>query len=96
MSSFGDWVALSDTCDAVTATILKREVSDGIIAPDYTPEALANMSIALAEELKKEGITARPLSAEQTRTLKERAAFGQLGLPYMVNRMTLEGGKDNG
>ena len=38
--SFGDWVALSDTCDAVTATILKREVSDGIIAPDYTEEAL--------------------------------------------------------
>ncbi len=41
MSSFGDWVALSDTCDAVTATILKREVSDGIIAPSYTEEALA-------------------------------------------------------
>ncbi len=40
MSSFGDWVALSDTCDAVTAQILKREVSDGIIAPDYTEEAL--------------------------------------------------------
>lgn len=40
MSSFGDWVALSDTCDAVTATILKREVSDGIIAPGYTEEAL--------------------------------------------------------
>ena len=40
MSSFGDWVALSDTCDAVTATILKREVSDGIIAPGYTDEAL--------------------------------------------------------
>ena len=40
MSSFGDWVALSDTCDAVTASILKREVSDGIIAPDYTDEAL--------------------------------------------------------
>ncbi len=40
MSSFGDWVALSDTCDAVTATILKREVSDGIIAPDFTEEAL--------------------------------------------------------
>ncbi len=40
MSSFGDWVALSDTCDVVTATILKREVSDGIIAPDYTEEAL--------------------------------------------------------
>ena len=34
MSSYGDFVALSDTCDAVTATILKREVSDGVIAPD--------------------------------------------------------------
>ena len=40
MSSFGDWVALSDPCDAVTASILKREVSDGIIAPGYTDEAL--------------------------------------------------------
>ncbi|HIU49548.1 MAG TPA: phosphoribosylaminoimidazolecarboxamide formyltransferase [Candidatus Limousia pullorum] len=40
MSSYGDWVALSDTCDASVATLLKREVSDGIIAPDYTEEAL--------------------------------------------------------
>ena len=40
MSSFGDWIALSDTCDAVTAKIIAREVSDGIIAPDYTDEAL--------------------------------------------------------
>ena len=40
MSSFGDWIALSETCDAVTASIIKREVSDGIIAPGYTPEAL--------------------------------------------------------
>ena len=40
MSSYGDFVALSDTCDAVTAKILKREVSDGVIAPDYTPEAI--------------------------------------------------------
>lgn len=40
MSSFGDFAALSGTCDAVTARILKREVSDGIIAPDYTAEAL--------------------------------------------------------
>ena len=40
MSSFGDWIALSETCDAVTANIIKREVSDGIIAPGYTPEAL--------------------------------------------------------
>ncbi len=40
MSSYGDWVALSDTCDVQTALLLQREVSDGIIAPDYTPEAL--------------------------------------------------------
>jgi len=40
MSSFGDWAALSDVCDAATARILKREVSDGVIAPGYTPEAL--------------------------------------------------------
>lgn len=40
MSSFGDFIALSDVCDAVTATIIKREVSDGIIAPGYTDEAL--------------------------------------------------------
>lgn len=40
MSSFGDWIALSDTCDVVTASIIKREVSDGIIAPSYAPEAL--------------------------------------------------------
>ena len=40
MCSFGDWVALSDECDAITATLLKREVSDGVIAPSYTDEAL--------------------------------------------------------
>ena len=40
MSSYGDFVALSDTCDAVAATLLKREVSDGVIAPDFTPEAI--------------------------------------------------------
>ena len=40
MSSFGDWIALSDECDVTTALIIKREVSDGIIAPSYSPEAL--------------------------------------------------------
>lgn len=40
MSSFGDWVALSTECDATTAKLLAREVSDGIIAPGYTDEAL--------------------------------------------------------
>ncbi|MBQ7901344.1 MAG: phosphoribosylaminoimidazolecarboxamide formyltransferase [Clostridia bacterium] len=40
MSSFGDWIALSDKCDITTAKLIAREVSDGIIAPDYEPEAL--------------------------------------------------------
>jgi AICAR transformylase/IMP cyclohydrolase PurH len=44
MSSFGDWIALSDICDATTAKLIKREVSDGIIAPGYTDEAFAILS----------------------------------------------------
>ena len=40
MSSYGDWAALSDTCDASTARLLAREVSDGVIAPGYTEEAM--------------------------------------------------------
>ena len=40
MCSYGDFVALSDVCDAATATLIKREVSDGVIAPGYTDEAL--------------------------------------------------------
>ena len=41
LCSFGDWVALSDTCDALTASLIAKEVSDGVIAPGYTDEALA-------------------------------------------------------
>ena len=44
MCSFGDWVALSDPCDVVTAKMIRREVSDGIIAPGYDPEALKILS----------------------------------------------------
>ncbi len=40
MSSYGDFIALSDTCDEATAMLIKREVSDGVIAPDFTPKAL--------------------------------------------------------
>ena len=40
MCSFGDWVALSDVCDVTTALLIKREISDGVIAPGYTDEAL--------------------------------------------------------
>ncbi len=41
MCSFGDWIALSDVCDVTTARLISREVSDGVIAPGYDPEALA-------------------------------------------------------
>ncbi|CAK9304085.1 unnamed protein product, partial [Gordionus sp. m RMFG-2023] len=44
MSSYGDFIALSDTCDFITAKIISREVSDGIIAPDFTQEALELLS----------------------------------------------------
>ena len=44
MSSFGDFISLSDVCDAATARIIKHEVSDGIIAPGYEPEALEILS----------------------------------------------------
>lgn len=50
MSSFGDFIALSDVCDADTAKLIKREVSDGVIAPGYTQEALA-----ILKEKKKGG-----------------------------------------
>lgn len=45
MCSFGDWVALSDVCDEVTAKLVQREVSDGIIAPGYTEKALEILKI---------------------------------------------------
>ena len=44
MSSFGDWIALSDICDVPTAKLIQHEVSDGIIAPGYEPEALTILS----------------------------------------------------
>ena len=44
MSSFGDWIALSEVCDVPTAKLIQHEVSDGIIAPGYEPEALAILS----------------------------------------------------
>ena len=50
MSSFGDFISLSDVCDKDTALLIKREVSDGVIAPGYTPEALGD---SVSEEKKE-------------------------------------------
>ena len=43
MSSFGDFIALSDVCDKATALLIKKEVSDGVIAPGYTDSELTNL-----------------------------------------------------
>ncbi|MCR5088119.1 MAG: DUF2791 family P-loop domain-containing protein [Oscillospiraceae bacterium] len=62
----------------------------------YTPELLAEMSAKLCAVMRENGAEALPLTPEQTEPLRERAAYGQLGLPYMVNRLTLEGGRNDG
>jgi len=72
MSSFGDWVALSDPCDVPTARLIRREVSDGIIAPDYEPKALEIL------RKKREG-THRVLRIDpsyEPPTLERRQVFG--------------------
>lgn len=65
MSSFGDFIALSHTCDVPTAKIISREVSDGIIAPGYEPEALEILK-------KKKGGKYCVLQVRLFRLLKKR------------------------
>jgi phosphoribosylaminoimidazolecarboxamide formyltransferase / IMP cyclohydrolase len=72
LSSFGDWVALSDPCDVATAKLIRREVSDGVIAPDYEPKALAML------RKKREG-TYRVLRVDpsyQPPAVEQRQVFG--------------------
>ena len=79
MSSFGDWIALSDVCDVPTAKLIQHEVSDGIIAPGYEPEALAILSgkkkgnynvVAIDPEYKP---APAPISAPHSRSRSQRA-----------------------
>ncbi len=60
MCSYGDFVALSDVCDEATALLIKREVSDGVIAPGYTPEAI---------EVLKESARVLTASSRLTQTM---------------------------
>ena len=63
----------------------------------YTPEVLVEMSEKLAAALAaEEQLSVSPLTLEEAAALRERAAFGQLGLPYMMNRMMLEGARNDG
>ena len=72
MSSFGDFIALSDVCDTATATIIKREVSDGIIAPGYEPEALE-----ILKSKKKGAYNVIEIDAAYTPAAKEvKQVFG--------------------
>jgi AICAR transformylase/IMP cyclohydrolase PurH len=72
MSSFGDWIALSDRVDASTARLIAHEVSDGIIAPAYDPEALA----ILAEKKKGQYVVVQIDPAYQPGALERREVFG--------------------
>ncbi len=72
LCSFGDWIALSDICDLTTAQIIAREVSDGVIAPGYSPEALA-----LLKTKRKGGYTILQMDADYTPDeLETRQVFG--------------------
>ena len=72
MSSFGDWIALSDRVDAPTARLIAREVSDGIIAPDYDPEALD----ILTEKKKGKYVVVQIDPAYEPAELERRDVFG--------------------
>ena len=81
MCSFGDWVALSDECDVTTALMLKREVSDGIIAPAYSPEALE-----ILKTKKKGGYTILKIDADYVPDpIERKQVFG----------ITFEQGRNN-
>ena len=54
MSSFGDFIALSDECDKDTAMLIKREVSDGVIAPGFTKEALEILATKEKRKLQRD------------------------------------------
>jgi len=72
VSSFGDWIAISDTVDLSAANLIAKEVSDGIIAPDYTPEALE-----VLKKKKKGGYNVIKIDPDyQPRELEHKEVFG--------------------
>lgn len=72
MSSFGDFICLSDVCDTDTARLIKREVSDGVIAPGYEPEALE-----LLKQKKKGGYNVIQIDSDYTpASLERKEVFG--------------------
>ena len=90
MSSFGDWIALSDKCDVTCAKLIQREVSDGIIAPDFDPEALE-----ILKSKKKGNYTIVKIDpAYECAPLETKQVFGvtfeQVHNNFKINRELLE------
>ena len=83
MCSFGDWVALSDICDVTTALMIKREVSDGIIAPGYEPEALE-----ILKSKRKGGYTVLKIDPNYVPEPIERKQV--YGIPFEQGRNNFE------
>ena len=83
MCSFGDWVALSDVCDVTTANLIKREVSDGVIAPGYEPEALE-----ILKSKKKGNYNIVAIDPEYVPEVKERKQV--LGITFEQGRNNFE------
>ena len=83
MSSFGDFVALSDVCDAATAGLIRHEVSDGVIAPGYTDEALA-----ILKEKRKGGYNIIIIDPEYVPAEIERKQV--FGITFEQGRQALE------
>ena len=83
MSSFGDFIALSDTCDAATAQLIRHEVSDGVIAPGYTDEALA-----ILKEKRKGGYNIIKIDPDYVPAEIERKQV--FGITFEQGRQALE------
>jgi len=89
MCSFGDWVALSDVCDVTTALMIKREVSDGIIAPGYEPEALEILKSKRKGTYNIVKIDADYIPAEQEHKQVFGITFEQGRNNFRINRELL-------
>ncbi len=89
-SSFGDWIALSDTCDVTTARIIKREVSDGVIAPGFEPKALEILQAKRKGTYNVVQIDPDYIPAEKERKMVFGVTFEQGRNNYKINADLLQ------
>lgn len=90
MCSFGDWVALSDECDAMTAKLIAREVSDGVIAPGYTEEALQILKTKRKGSYNVVRIDPNYVPAEQETKMVYGITFQQGRNNFKIDQSLLE------